>query len=102
MNNKIIGIVIGILILGIVIFSGMNNPEMSPSMLNVRDKFESTGLTNPDVIELDESIEDEGAECWPQNGDYSRLNCPTFTASCDSGTWMAEHGAHGGYSWNCN
>jgi len=63
MNNKIIGIVIGILILGIVIFSGMNNPEMSPSMLNVRDKFESTGLTNPDVIELDESIEDEGAEC---------------------------------------
>ena len=31
MNNKIIGIAIGVLILGVVIFSGMNNPEMSKS-----------------------------------------------------------------------
>ena len=28
MNNKIIGVVIGVLILGVVIFSGMNSSEV--------------------------------------------------------------------------
>ena len=51
MNNKIIGIVIGVLILGVVIFSGINSPELSPSMeLNFKDKIKSTGLTNPEVM----------------------------------------------------
>jgi len=58
MNNKIIGIVIGVLILGVVIFSGMNNPEMSPSMLDVKDKFKSTGPTFPEVMPVDMSAKD--------------------------------------------
>ena len=68
MNNKIIGIVIGVLILGVVIFSGMNNPEMSAPMgLDVRDKIKSTGLTNPEVMPVEMSARDclkLGCQIW--------------------------------------
>ncbi|MBT3417052.1 hypothetical protein HON86_00485 [Candidatus Woesearchaeota archaeon] len=53
MNNKIIGVVIGVLILGVVIFSGMNSSELSaPRELNLQDKIKSTGLTNAGTISV--------------------------------------------------
>jgi hypothetical protein len=57
MDNKLIGIVIGVLILGVVIFSGINNPEMSKG-LNIQDKIKSTGLTNPEVIQTSGALLD--------------------------------------------
>ena len=97
MNNKIIGIVIGILILGIVIFSGMNNPEMSPSMLNVRDKFESTGLTNPEIIETTDYV--DGYEFGPCNPgpNANTLDC---LGRGDSHEVMTMHCASGWRSTN--
>ena len=97
MNNKIIGIVIGVLILGVVIFSGMNNPEMSPSMLNVRDKIKSTGLTNPETIPLDQ-VTIDGNECAGGTSHGGNvLNCPglCISATCEHG-W----GQNGG-NWEC-
>ena len=44
MNNKIMGIVSGVLSLGVVIFSGMTHPQMSPrSPPGGNDEFEVTG-----------------------------------------------------------
>ena len=64
MNNKIIGIVIGVLILGVVIFSGINSPELStPRGLNVPEKIKSTGLTNPEVMGVDDWV--DGVEFGP-------------------------------------
>jgi len=106
MNNKIIGIVIGVSILGVVIFSGMNNPEMSPSMLNVRDKIKSTGLTNPEVIETNDYI--DGYEFGPCNPGPNQniIDCrgrdshEVMSLNCGSG-WRStsfEDGTH----WICD
>ena len=42
MNNKIIGIFIGVLVLGVVVVIGMNNPEMSMSVPG-GEEFETAG-----------------------------------------------------------
>ncbi|MBT3416727.1 hypothetical protein HON86_00495 [Candidatus Woesearchaeota archaeon] len=96
MNNKIIGIILGVLILGVVIFSGMNNPEMSPSQLAIKGK--STGLTNPDVMPVGAAFLNRdcpGGIDHVQQGDFhgggSELQCignhgyPLNFDDCSSG-----------------
>ena len=92
MDNKIIGIVIGVLILGGVIFSGINNPELSaPMELNFKDKIGSTGLTNPEVIQTTGIIVYGHGGCrgiedvtfhYSEGGVRRGMSCGTQIAEC--------------------
>ena len=92
MNNKIIGIVIGVLILGVVIFSGINMPEMSKSFdLDVQEKIRSTGLTNPEVIQTTGIIVYGHGGCrgiedvtfhYSEGGVRRGMSCGTQIAEC--------------------
>ncbi|MBT4334457.1 hypothetical protein HOD61_01425 [archaeon] len=64
MNNKIIGIVLGILVLGVVIFTGMNDIQMSKNF-NVQDKIKSIKLIDPSVFGESDWV--DGHEFGPGN-----------------------------------
>ena len=77
MNNKIIGIVIGVLILGVVIFAGMNNPQMSPPLK--MDQLRSTGPTFPSIPD-ELFVYDPELECESL---FGVLTCDGFYIDCD-------------------
>ena len=90
MNNKIIGIVIGVLILGVVIFAGMNNPQMSPPRVS---KLFGDSIVPDEIVDVN-----DGDGLCEKLSEGTILSCPKFRAFCDDADGWQESDDY----WTCN
>jgi hypothetical protein len=83
MDNKMAGIVIGVLILGVVIFSGINNPEMSMgNQFGSGEEIEVTDSTCMIECSYPAPLGSwDNADCEGDTGCYCNCN-PSASCSC--------------------